>query len=422
MRRTVAFLVAFAVASPAAAAELTKVASSFEKDDPFGLMLDFTFERIQDYGKIVREWYQNDTNQDVSELLYEHYETRLGLDAHIGLYKDLELHVGVPIVFQADRTWRFVNGTNADNTTLYRNCVDAQGHICPTPGRGDGRLFTVGDPTSNSYRSGLGDFTFGLAWSPFNNKKDDTKPTWTLRFDYTAPTATTLNPAVSTSTGARGNIGDRVHRYTFSTGLSKRIGVADPYFQIHYTLPWVGPYWYSNCDSRDDSRMARAQNCGQSVWTRAETGIKPAHVGGFIFGTEVYLFERPDRFQKVALDFRFSGTYVSEGRTYNELSDLMGKLLYTGDYGQIGAQIGVVGQAAEFLLLRASGSFQYFTERFLTAESVGKDIDKSGAIDITANPLEINPNYDYRVDRPGRRFRMQEQFFLKILVTATFNF
>ncbi len=422
MRRTVAILLAVGLASPAAAAELTKVASSFEKDDPFGLLLDFTFERIQDYGKIVREWYQNDTNQDVSELLFEHYETRLGLDVHIGLYKDLELHVGVPIIFQADRTWRFANGTNADNTTIYRNCVDATGRSCATPGRGDSQLFSVGNPTSNSYRSGLGDFTFGLAWSPFNNKKDDTKPTWTLRFDYTAPTATTLNPAISTSTGARGNIGDRVHRYTFSTALSKRIGIADPYFQIHYTLPWQGPNWYSNCDSRDETRMARAQNCGLGVWTREETGVKPAHVGGFIFGTEVILFERPDRFQKVALDFRFSGTYVSEGRYYNELSDLMGKLLYSGDYGQIGAQFGIVGQAAEFIQLRASGSFAYHTERFLTMEAVGKDVDRSGAIDITASPIEINPNYDYRVDRPGRRFRMHEQFFIKILATATFNF
>ena len=41
---------------------------------------------------------------------------------------------------------------------------------------------------------------------------------------------------------------------------------------------------------------------------------------------------------------------------------------------------------------------------------------------MTSNPEEINPNYDFRIDRVGRRFRMEQQFLFRLQVTATFNF
>lgn len=411
------------IASFAQAAEVTRVASSFEEKDPFGMYFDFTFDRIFDRAKIAREWYQQGTLEDVSELRYLRDETHLGIDAHVGLFRDVELHVGVPIVFQQDRKWVFAKDTTDANTTIYRNCGDARGTACATPGSGSGHLFEVGADGVTSYRGGLGNFTFGLAWNVFNQKKDDTKPTWTLRFDYTAPTAGLLNPSVLTASDNRGGIGDRVHRYAFSTAVSKRvIDVFEPYLAVSYVLPWQGPGFYSNCDDAKDSRMARAENCGEGPWSRTETGIRPPHVGLFTFGNEIIAFERPDRFQRVVVDLRGFWQYTSEGRYYNELSDLMGKLLYTSDYGTVGAQLGFVGQAAEFVMLRAYGSLAYQTDRFLTNENIGKDTNGNGTVDISSAPQEINPNYDFRVDRVGRRFRVQEQLVWRIQVTATLNF
>lgn len=420
MKRVGVLLVALCAVT-AQAAEITRVASSFEDDDPFGMYLDFTFDRTLDKGKLVREWYQDSRITDVTELWYTKYETKLGLDLHLGLFKDLELHVGVPIVFQQDRYWAFDGGTNADNTTLYRNCSDARGNLCSTPGNGTGRLFDVGDPSA-SYRAGLGDFTVGLAWAPFVQKKDWSKPTWVLRFDWTIPTAAKLNPTIPTSSANRGNIGDRTHKYTFSTAVSKKLWFAEPYFQLWYTLPWQGPNFYSNCDDPSDTRLGRAENCGVDRWTRAETGIKPPHQGGIVFGSELTVFEKPDAHQRVAFDLQGFFNYTSEGRYYSEVSDLLGKLTYNSDYGQVGGHIGFVGQAAEFVTLRAYASLAYNTERVLTNETIGKDLDGNGTVDVTANPLEINPNYDNRVDRPGRRIRMEEQRIFKITVTATFNF
>ncbi len=423
MKRLGVLLIALLGAS-AGAAELTRVASSFEEKDPFGMFLDFTFDRIQDRGKIVREWYQLGDLQDVTELFYQRHETRLGIDAHIGIYKDLEFHLGVPIVFQSDRTWRYAAGTTNDNTTINRNCtLDPRGTLCSNPGSGNGQLFQVGDPQSASYRSGLGDFTFGLAWNAFVQKKDPSKPNWTLRFDYTAPTAAVINPTLATTSASRGAIGDRVHRYTFSTAVSKKLGRhVEPYMGIAYTLPWRGPGFYSNCDDASDARQGRAENCGIEAWGRDETGVRPAHTGGAQMGIELTPFSREERHQRVTFDVRAFFNYVSEGRYYNELSDLFGKLLYTSDYGTVGGQLGFIGQAAEFVTLRASTSIAYNTERFLTNEQIGKDLNGNGTVDITAAPQEINPNHDFRIDRVGRRFRIQENYVFRIMVTAYFNF
>lgn len=427
--KRLSFLVAVVLGTTAFGAEITRVASSFEEKDPFGLFVDFTFDRIADRGTLTREWYQPDSTggsslQDVTELRYQKLETKLGIDLNIGLYKDVEFHVGVPIVFQQDRNWFYAGGTNETNTTIRRNCSNTAGDSCPVPGRGDGVLFDVNYPnTPMSYRSGLGDFTFGIAWNAFVQAKDPSKPTWTLRFDYTAPTASLLNPSVATSSNMRGSIGDKVHKYTFSTAVSKKLNqYIEPYLEVHYTLPWRGPGFYSNCDDASADRQSHPENCGKTGWSRDDTGIRPAHTGGSIFGAEITAFEREDRHQKVGFDFRGWFNYVSEGRYYNEMSDLFGKLLYTSDYGQIGGQFGFIGQAAEFIKLRASTSFAYNTEHFLTNENIGKDLTGNGVVDVSTAPYEINPNYDYRIDRVGRRFRIEQQYIFRVQVTATFNF
>ncbi|MDP3156574.1 MAG: hypothetical protein Q8N23_28135 [Archangium sp.] len=424
--KRLSFLLAALLGTTASAAEITRVASSFEEKDPFGMFLDFTFDRTADRGTITREWYQLGELQDVTELRYQKYDSRLGIDVNLGIYKDFELHVGVPIVFQQDRTWKFAGGTNETNTTISRNCsLDPQGSQCANPGSGEGQLFTLpGYPDgTNSYRSGLGDFTFGLAWNPFVQKKDPSKPTWSLRFDYTAPTAALLNPSVATSSANRGNIGDKLHRYAFSTAVSKRISkYVEPYFEVHYTLAWRGPGFYSNCDDASADRQGRPENCGKPGWERSETGVKPVHTGGSIFGVEITAFEREERHQRVAFDFRGFVNYFSEGRYYNEMSDLFGKLLYTSDYGQMGGQFGFVGQAAEFVILKANVSFAYNSEHFLTNENIGKDLTGNGTVDVTSNPEEINPNFDERIDRVGRRFRLEQQFIFRLQVSATFNF
>lgn len=412
----IGFLIAGLLSAWVSAAELTRVASSFEEGRPFGMFLDFTFDRISDRGTIAREWYGGNQT-DVTELTYKKDETKLGIDVNLGIYRDVEIHVGVPIVFQQDRQWSFAPGTHESNTTLYRNCtLDPQGTACGSPGQGEGRLF---EPPVESLRAGLGDFTFGIAWNVFVQKKDSSKPTWTLRFDYSAPTASVLNPSVPTSKVSRGNIGEKVHRYNFSTAIAKRLGFFEPYFQLHYTLPWQGPGFYSNCKDASPARLGHPENCDSPDWNRRETGVHPPHTGGVLFGGEVTVLNREDRHQRLTFDLRGFVEYVSEGRYYNEMSDLFGKLLFSSDYGQVGGQLGFVGEAAEFIKISGSASLAYNTEHFLTSEPIGKDLSGDGLVKASE---EYSPNYDLRIDRVGRRFRIEQQYVFRIQVTASFHF
>ncbi|MBK7859589.1 MAG: hypothetical protein IPJ65_13420 [Archangiaceae bacterium] len=410
-------------ASLADAAEITRVASSFEPNDPFGLFADLTYLYTQSVGKITREAYQGGDNIDVTELRYRMVEHKIQADIHLGLYKDLEFHFGLPFIFAQDREWGFAKGTDATNSTITNNRLRADGSL--VPGGTTQSLFSF-DPEANahSYRSGLGDLTFGLAWAVLNQKKDDANPTWVLSFDYTAPIAEAIDPTAPTSGSDRGKVGDKIHRYKFSTAISKRIAFADPYFSLHYTLPWQSSGVYSNCDHPDASRMAMPGNCEQPGWSRLQTAIQPPHVGGFIFGAEFNAFESSNKHQKLALDLRGSVTYVSEGRYYNPMSDLFGKLLYTSDYVSMTGHVGIVGHAAEFVHLKLYAEMTYNTEHTLTSENIGKDLVEplNGTVDVTAHPQEVSPLFDYRIDRVGRRFRMQEETIFRFMAQASFNF
>ena len=411
---------------PASAAELTRVASSFEDKDPFGLFIDIGYVRTQQREKIVREAHQEGTVSDVSELRYLSIDSRLNLDAHLGLWRDFEFHFGVPIVFQQNRYWKFAAGTDTNNSTIYNNCLQANGDLtdpsCPSTFAGRRPIFEVAGEGASSFRGGLGDMTFGLAYAFFNQRKDDTKPTWVAGIDYTAPTSDTLDPTVITSPDSRGAIGDRNHKYKLYTAFSKRIGVADPYVQLHWTIPFRGPGWYSNCDHPNPLTMGAPENCGTPEWTRAQTGIQIPHQAGVIFGTELNAVDDPLAQHKVALDLRGFATYVSDGRYYSELSDVLHKLTETQDYLQVGGQIGFVAYAAEYFHLSAHASLAYNTEHTLTAEPLGKDIDGNGTLDVTANPKELNPNFDWRTDLVSRRFRASESTVFALSVNATFSF
>ncbi|MGQ0506768.1 MAG: hypothetical protein ACT4TC_15770 [Myxococcaceae bacterium] len=423
-------LVLASVCSAANAAEITRIASSFEEKDPFGLFIDVAFERTTSRGKIVHEVHQDGDVQDANELRYVGVDTRLNLEAHIGIWQDFELSFGVPIVFAQDRRWGFNQSggaTDASNSSITNNCVRINGDIVPNcPGTNREPIFAVDDST-RSYRGGIGNLKIGLAYGILNQAKDETKPTWIVGIDYEAPTATKLDPTLPTAENARGNIGDRIHKYKLYTSLSRRMGAADPYFSLSYQLPMKGSGWYSNCDNPDPRYLGRPENCSNGAWSRADTGIKPPHEVGLRFGTELVMFEKPKAGQRVAIDLRGVVTYVSGGRYYNEMSDLFGRFLSTSDYASIGGRFGFVAHLAEFVRLRLGLQYTYNTERVLTNELIGKDLDAPGSpgygtVEVKTNLAEINPTFDWRADMTSRRFRMVDSNTFMIDAALTFSF
>ncbi|MFN7132163.1 MAG: hypothetical protein ACK4N5_08775 [Myxococcales bacterium] len=423
----------------ASAAEVTRVASSFDEQDAFDLDFLAGFSRTQHRGKITRERHQEGRIADVIELRYTRIEQAMPLWLAIGLYQDLELHAGTRFVFNDDRSWGYPGldpqgrpVTNDANSTIFNNCITPRGQLVHPDCQGDRRvgaqpIFAV---PGQAFRGGLDDVTVGLKYALFNEVRDDTKPTWTLGFDYTMPTAAVNDPSRPTSEANRGNIGTKVHRFQFTTALSKRLGAVDPYALFSYTLPTQAPNFFTNC--QNPGLLGYAENCGVGPWTARETGIRAPHVANLLFGSEFYAYDDPDKHQRVGFDIRGHIRYTSEGRAYNELSDALGKLLYTEEYLTVGGTFGIyAGIGSEHVQMRLllNASLFHDTEHFLTNESVGKDLDgackgdtSSRCVDLDNRANEINPNFDFRYDMPGRRFRISEVNTFNIMARAMISF
>ena len=67
------------------------------------------------------------------------------------------------------------------------------------------------------------------------------------------------------------------------------------------------------------------------------------------------------------LDARLIGNYVSAGRYYNELSQLLGKLLETQDHVQLGGRLAFLTNT-DFFTLRLGTQLLYNTAHTLTQE------------------------------------------------------
>ncbi|HEY8208533.1 MAG TPA: hypothetical protein VIG99_13675 [Myxococcaceae bacterium] len=446
MRRLRAVVVGLAVVPLwVNAAELTRVASSFDEGHPFGLFIDLGFDRTQRLESITRDKHvaQPDPPNEIRlqaepELRYAGIDYRLNLDVHAGLWHDVEFHFGIPLIFLQTEEWWLSSRTTEAQSAVLNSCVRADGSLvnpnCPTTGVGAVPIYpttstspltpkistTTGAP--QVFRGGFGNMRFGMSWAAFNQLRDDTKPMWLVGIEYEAPTADPLDPTKPTTNGAHGAIGDRIHKYQLWSALSRRIGSADPYVKVNVTLPYHGPGWYSNCDHPDPTLMGTPANCNLTEWTRDTTGILYPYNAEIVAGSEFIVFDQPAKHQKFTLDARAHARYVSPGRYYNELSGLTQKLMYSGDYLQVGGSIALLAGVANYLTLRARGVLSYETDHVLSNEPLGRDLNSNDVIDYQTNPAEVNPNFDYRYDLVARQFRATATWVFSVQVSASFNF
>ena len=116
----------------------------------------------------------------------------------------------------------FDQGVTAANSTFVRDGI--------YPYNGSSTVFQ--SPT----RSGLQTLGVGITWAVFNERRDDTKPTWTLGFDAMLDVFKDMrfdpaNPNGNTAVGLG------YHQLIWSTWVSKRFRYFDPYFGASYMLP-----------------------------------------------------------------------------------------------------------------------------------------------------------------------------------------
>lgn len=418
-----------ALAAPTRAAEITHVATAAEPDSAFNLDLSLRWERTQKRATITRERATGATPfervDDVAELSYSEITNVLIPRVAAGLYQDVEIHFEMPYYLGQDVAWKYANGITLDTqSNVFTNGINANGTSCG----GNCPLFAAGTRDTTVYHGGVaGDLKAGLAWGIFSDRKDDTKPFWLVGIDITFPTSTLYDPwAGRNSTNNYlspyavpskvAGVGQKIWKFDLQTALSKRMGPIDPYFKAHLTLPSRFSSTYSNCDHVNDAvnpppgTAVTKANCALPQWQDAAGAELPWNTG-LVFGTEFVPLEDKVEGQKVVIDLRLTAEYTSKSRWYNELTDATGKLLYTDSYMQMGGQVSFLFRASKYVAVQGEAGYAWVSPHLLTGEPLG--------VNGTADQ---NPNFDWRWDAPGRRFRLSSASVFSLQLSGILNF
>jgi len=430
--------VLLALAAPTGAAELTHVATAAEPDSAFNLDLSVRWERTQKRATITRERATAPTAAepfgsvvDVPELSFSEITNVIVPRLAAGLYQDVELHFELPYYLGQEVSWKYAKGiTLAGESAISSNTLDPNGAACataPCP------LFpALADDTTVYHGGVVGDLKAGLAWGIFNDRKDDTKPFWLVGVDVTFPTAALYDPWAGRSSGnaylspfdlpgKQAGVGHKIWKFDFQTALSKRMGPVDPYFKVHLTLPRRFSSTYSNCDHAADTVDAppgtsvTPANCALPQW-QDEAGAKLPWMAGMTFGTEFVTLENPVEGQRIVIDLRLNAEYTSKGRWYNELTDATGKLLYTESHVQLGGLVSFLFRASRYVAVQGQAGYAWESPHLLTGEPLGTD-----AAGVNTSP-DQNPNFDWRWDAPGRRFRLTSTGVFTLQLNGILNF
>ncbi len=474
--------------------EVVQVVDAFDDDDLFDLHLSLGYQSTWKNAKILRESSLTDpgfsdggysrANLNVAE--YSERVSRLNARADVGLYKDLALVIRMPIVLSDDRELKGLNGSESNQAYA----------LAGAPGE---QLFSL--PFKSPTRSGIEYLAIGIDATPMNQARDSTKPTWLIgiegRFDVSEPmhacnknpsplnknsgldpaTATQLECAHYSDINRNGVGGEypaalegRSLEGTFNggrkPGISRGVTALELHTFISRRVKYIEPYggFRALFEFQNDSSDYGATDLKGSLVNH------PPLRGTMIFGLNVIPYEIRESFQRLAFDFRFAGTYVSEGRDYSELFDALGTsdastLRYPSfaEYQSDGATGSVVNrnsqrvyftgltdvqqhgvytlsgsvnwQVGEFVKFNVGAGYTLAQSHFITFDQAcnpdfASDLSKAGPCKGTKpedSSKEVpsgipNPNYRKTINDPGHRFKVSGSSAIDAWINATVMF
>ncbi len=462
------------VAWPARGAEVTRVVGAMDGDRGFDFQLTATWIHDSKTTFVKRELQTSQYGAEViKDLKFAQTRDILNLRADVGVLWDVGLHIIMPLVLSDVSTLDFDRNSSGciypdgpeimADSTLRPSCVDSHNSTILRDGilpgyRSDtwgldaqhGRQFSrepnvppafdPGQPGAfiGPQRKGFEYLGVGITWAAFNQRRDDTKPTWTLNFDalldvFKDKRFDPVNPGANTA------VGQGYHQFVWSTFVSKRFRWFEPYFGAWYNLP------------------VRTNGSPFQKYGPTQTSVNPQQRGGVMIGVEQIAWENPRGDQRVTIEAR---AFVEEhffGRERSEIweplagastcttntptacregIDLDYKLAkddpairapHPGitdidNYATLGGDLGLNVQVGKYIRFRSLFGFRSDLPHFITADSAGVDAGtKDGRVD-PMDPSEANPTYRPAIDLPGRRFRVEGTKIWNLFIQGSMMF
>jgi hypothetical protein len=425
--RLLAMLVVLVAAARAQAAEVTRVVSALDEDDTFDLHLTATWLHDVKSALVNREQAGPTGISLVKDLKYAQTRDVLNLRLAFGVLWDVSLRVEAPLVLSDSNHLDFDSGVDAMNSTTIGDGI----LVAPASGS---RAFS--SPT----RKGFENLGLGVTWAVFNQRRDDTKPTWTLSFDakldvFQDMRYDPLNPNANTAVGLG------YHQMIWSTWVSKRFRHFDPYFGASYMLP-----------IRTNGSIFQDQGGGQTV-------VNPQQQATVTIGVEQVAWESVQKRQRFTIEARARMEEHFAGRNYSELweplsgspsckagsTDLtncrasldqitqslpMQPVMVKGApypgvtdveaYGSFGGDVGFNVQVGPYIRFRSLFGLMVDEPHFITNASSGV-AGPTGRVDSN-DPTQANPVYRESVDLPGRRYRIEQSETWHLVVEGSLMF
>ncbi len=183
---------------------------------------------------------------------------------------------------------------------------------------------------------------------------------------------------------------------------------------------------------------------------------RPPILGELTGGIAIHPWENRGDWQRLTVDIRFHGRYVSEGHTYSPLFDALGRsqnrylaspnlegdpsldpgavlrqvpffgLTDVQSHAELGLHLGLEVRAARYVRFGLGAAFWYIQPYVITfADACNANVADVPAGDArrgTCRNGVINPHHRPVLDLPGQRFRVDEQIRLDVQVSATAQF
>jgi hypothetical protein len=439
--------------------ENTTVIDAFDKDDVFDANLLVTFKQSWKSANIRRETSIAQpglaggafTAQNENVASYSQSLTQLEVGGDVGIWHDFAFSVRLPLVLADSRELSDLDGSSRNPQRLQ----DPNGQ----------QLFSV--PFKSPTRSGVDQINLGLNYAIFNQRRDDSKPTWVLgaearfalgeRLHACNDNAQIKCPQPNNPFGASRDPGVSrgMNTFVFSSIFSRRIGYIEPYTGLNFLVDV--PQANSDFGATDDVHGTLLSH--------------PPLVGKFTVGMEVYPWEQREDFKRVVLDFKVRAGYHSPGRDYSELFDALGssqaatlrnpnpggykagpdgftsvadpskgKVYFTGitdqqAFGEIGGSAGVTWQISEYTKFTAGLGLTHLQSHLITsADACNPDFKSEGS--GASGPCRTgaatagggsatgipNPNHRQVIDLPGRRFSVDDTSIVDLWLSGVVMF
>jgi hypothetical protein len=327
----VAAVLAAGASQSAGAAEVTRVATSFEEDNKFdvhfGVAYGFDFKKAA----VLREWSDGTNNRLAKDLLYQHKRQTVTASVEIGLYHDLSIFAELPVVVSDNRNFSF--DQEADNCVFpddlaslgesSATCVDKTNSstirdaIIPRDGfsalsTSDPYNQFTGEETQRIFdgptRRGIDQIHVGIKKGILNQNKLTHMPNWVIalegRFAVGTPMQFTRNIALD-DPKTNHTVGRGIHELGAWTSLSRRYRFLEPFF---------GAWWRQSLRAGESSQFKKYPFSDKA---------NPMSQTGVYFGAEIVPWERKAKKQKVALNVTGTATLKYGGRAYSEVWELL---------------------------------------------------------------------------------------------------